>query len=261
MPKESSAIAKAISILEVIARERRPVSLATLASATGYPKQTVHRVLQQLDEIALIRRGVRPDQFIMGPRMRDLSIASLEAAVAALPVHAILAALVSDVKESCNIGVLNGLSVLYLDRVEYDWPLRLQINPHDQLPAHCLSMGKLLLAYLDPALRTALLGRARLPRYTEQTITDPEALARELDAIAAQGYALNNQEFHVGLMGAAVPIWDADDRVIAGLAIHGIAPRVSLEALRAHLPRMRQAAGEIAAVLRSEEALPHAEAD
>src|SRR3546814_10882606 len=88
------------------------------------PKQTVHRVLQQLEEAGTVQRSVRRDSFVLGGRMRDLALSTLQAAAATLPIRAELERLASEVGESVNLGILNGYSVRYLERVEYAWRLR-----------------------------------------------------------------------------------------------------------------------------------------
>lgn len=249
MTKPSSAIDKALAIIEQIAGEARPVSLALLAEATELPKQTVHRVLQQLEEAGIVQRGVPPHSFILGQRMRDLGLATLQAAIATLPIRAEMERLVADVGESANLGILNGRSVLYLERVEYAWPLRFTISPNDQLPAHTVSIGKLLLAHLPRATCRDLLGQTPLERLTDWTITDAEMLERDFEQVRARGYSLNNQEYHIGLVGIAVPLRDRDGTIVAALAIHGVVPRTSLDKLQTHLPRMRQASERISQLL------------
>ena len=247
--KVSSALDKALLVIERMAEEARPLSLAYLSEATGMPKQTVHRVLQQLEANSVVQRSLRRDQFILGPRMRQLSMGTLKAAVATLPLHAELERLVSDVSESANLGILSGQSVLYLDRVEYRWPLRFTISPNDQLPAHVVAIGKLLLAHLPDTVRSEFLAGAMLDRFTEWTITDPAALEEEFARIRENGYSTNNQEFHVGLVGTAVPVRDREGAIIAALAIHGVIPRTSLEHLGTHRPRMIETATRLTDLL------------
>lgn len=250
MPKANSALEKGLTIIERIARERRPVTLAALAQVTGMPKQTVHRVLQQLEEAKAVQRGFRADSYILGPRMRELALTSLQAAVATLPVRTELERLAATVGESVNLGILSGRWVRYIERVEYAWPLRFTISPNDQLPAHAVAIGKLLLAHLPRPLRRELVKSVRLERFTEFTITDSAALEREFDRIVAAGYSTNNQEYHVGLVGVGVPVRSATTgEIVAALAIHGVIPRTSLDQLTAHLPQMRESAGRIAALL------------
>jgi IclR family transcriptional regulator, acetate operon repressor len=256
MPKAHSAIEKALLVVEHVAAEQRPVSLAALAAATDMPKQTVHRVLQQLEHAQAVQRSFRSGSYILGRRMRGLAVAALQATAATLPVRDELERLANQVGESANLGVLNGRRVRYLERVEYAWPLRFTISPNDELPAHAVAIGKLLLAHLPPALRHGLLRGVRFERFTDFTITDPDALEREFDQIVKAGYSMNNQEYYVGLVGVAVPVRDREGAVIAGVAIHGVVTRTSLEQLAGHLPRMHEAAAQIAELLEGSEPSP-----
>jgi IclR family transcriptional regulator, acetate operon repressor len=249
VPKPTSAIEKAFAIIEEVAAARQPVTLARLAQVTDMPKQTVHRVLQQLEEARVVQRGVRPESFMLGRRMTALSRASLDAAIATLPIRAELETLAREVGESANLGVLNGRAIRYLERFECAWPLRFTINPNDELPAHTVAIGKLLLAFLPQAVRRGLLKGVAFERVTDWTITDPAALEAEFDRIVENGYSTNNQEYHIGLVGVAVPVRGSDGAILAGLAIHGVIPRTALEALRGHLPRMRVTAARIATLL------------
>lgn len=249
MPKPTSAIDKALAIIEGIAGEERPVTLAFLAEATGMPKQTVHRVLHQLGDSGIVQRSARPDSFVLGHRMRELALATLRATTATLPIRAEIERLVADLGESANLGILNGRSVLYLERVEYAWPLRFTISRNDQLPAHAVAIGKLLLANLPQRVRDDLFRGVTLERFTDWTIHDPAALEREFDRIRTDGYSLNNQEYHVGLIGTAVPVRGRDGSIVAALAIHGVLPRISLESLGTHRPRMIETAERISELL------------
>lgn len=251
MSKPTSALEKAFIVLEILAKERRPVSLAGLTEVTGMPKQTLHRVVTQLQEERLIQRGIRPDSFVLARRSREHAMDVIRASAATLPIRAEIESLVSDIGESCNLGILTGASVLYLERVEYKWQLRFSINPNDQLPAHCVAIGKLLLAYMPRRERSALLAGLKLERFTEHTITDPQAFDDECEKTLARGFSLNNQEYHIGLVGVAVPVRDNEGNVIAGLATHGAIPRISVETMLGHRERLELSARNISKLLSS----------
>ena len=80
-------------------------------------------------------------------------------------------ALVREVGETCNFTTLDGAEVLYLDRVEAKWPLRLSLDVGSHVPLHCTASGKLFLATMPAAQRDALIDRLALPRMTPNTIT------------------------------------------------------------------------------------------
>jgi DNA-binding IclR family transcriptional regulator len=102
-----------------------------------------------------------------------------------------------------------------ISRVEADWPLRLHLPVGSTLPPHCCASGKLLLAFKEPTERAQLVSELPLQRFTERTITDRQLLASELDRIAATGYAVDNEEYVVGVACVAVPVRIANGEVIA----------------------------------------------
>ena len=248
-PAQRSALSKSMAVLDLVAAEGRPLGLIEVTERLGLAKPTVHRLMRQLEDEGLLRREPLRDRYIVGPRLSALSVNALASAVQGGAAHAILADLVAGIGETCNIGVLDRAEVVYVDRVECDWPLRLQLAPNSRLPTHCTANGKLLLAFLDRPTRNKLVASMALTRFTENTITDPRRLEEECQAIRRDGYAVNDQEYHLGLVGVSAPVRDADGRVVAGLAMHGPLPRLDIEALRDHLPALRNAAERIGATL------------
>lgn len=240
-----SALAKSMAVLELVVESRRPMGLVELTERLGLPKPTVHRIARQLENEGLLQREPERDRYGVGPRLGTLAVNAIRAAVETGAVHAILETLVARIGETCNIGILDRTQVVYVDRVECDWPLRLQLQPNSRLPAHCTANGKLLLASLEERSRRRLIAGLNLERFTPNTITDPARLEKACREIREQDFAANDQEFHLGLIGLAVPIRDALGHVIAGLALHSPLQRLDLEGARRHLPALREAAARM----------------
>jgi IclR family transcriptional regulator, acetate operon repressor len=137
--------------------------------------------------------------------------------------------------------------VVYLDRVESAWPLRMHLSPGSHVPLHCTASGKLLLALLPKPARERLLPRLTLTRYTDFTITEPRALNVELARIRAERHATDKEEFHAGLVCVAVPVLDAKKRACAAIAVHAPASRMPLTRALEHLPSLNRAAAAMAA--------------
>ena len=242
MEAHGSALAKSMAVLDIVVQAQRPIGLVELTERLGLAKPTVHRIVRQLEDEGLLRREPPRDRFSPGPRLCALALDTVRATVATGAVHAILESLVKRIDETCNIGVLDRTQVVYLDRVECDWPLRLQLRPNSRLPVHCTANGKLLLSMLEDRTRRRLIDNLILEAFTANTITDPGLLDEECRAIRKQDFATNNQEFHLGLIGIAVPICDGAGRVIAGLALHSPLQRMDLDDAQRHLPELREAA-------------------
>jgi len=235
----------------MVAAQNRPMSLAQMADQLDLPKPTVHRLANRLEADDLLAREPTGRHYTTGPRLNALAIATLEAAAQRAPRHAVLEALARETGETCNLGILDGTSVVYLDRVETHWPLRLQLSVGSRVPLHCTASGKLFLSRMPKRTRDRFFAAGPLERYTENTVTDPGELNTELEAIRTNKVAINNQEYMVGLVGIAVPVPDPDrpEHMAAALAIHAPEPRLNATDIRQHLPALRTAAQRLSAML------------
>jgi DNA-binding IclR family transcriptional regulator len=241
-----SALEKALAVLEAVADQPQAVGLPDLAARLNLPRQTVHRVLGQLEEAGLVLRDPSRERYSVGARQTRLALATLCSRNQPALLKLLLQGLVDELKETCNIGVLDGLDYVYLARIECKWPLRTHLEAGSRIGAHMVSGGKMLLSQLEPKKCRRLLRARKLQAATSKTITRPAELEFELAKIGARGFAVSNEEFLDGIIGVAVPICDASGRGLAALAVHGPVARLSLEACEAHVPRLRRAAERLA---------------
>ncbi len=241
-----NVLGKALAVLQAVADHPGGVGLPDLAAKLRLPRQTVHRVLTQLRDCGLLLRDPVRERFSVGPRLIQLSLAALGSNNPWVPVRAVLQDLVDELGETCNVGVLEGLDYVYVDRIECEWPLRFHIEVGHRQPAHCIAAGKVLLAALEPDLRARLIRSRKLVARTARSITRVADLEAELDLTRERGYGTNNEENFEGIVAAAVPVKDARGRVVAALTMHGPLPRLTFEACEAAVPRLQQAAQRLA---------------
>ncbi|HSJ98300.1 MAG TPA: IclR family transcriptional regulator, partial [Myxococcota bacterium] len=205
----------------------------------------LHRTLSLFEDAGYVQREPAGRAYAVGPRLAALGLAILTNDAVSTLRHAILRQLVADVGETCNLAMMSKGEVVYLDRVEADWPLRLHLPAGSTIPPHCSASGKLLLAMREPAERDALVADLPLPRFTERTITDRALMAKELDRIVATGYALDNEEYVMGVACVAVPVRVAGEAV-AAVAVHAATARLPLQRAIEFVPRLEEAAQRIA---------------
>lgn len=255
---KGSQIQRAFALLDIVVAENRPISLATMAERLNLPKPSVHRIAGRLEAEGFLIREPGGKNYGIGPRLNALAANTLAASMQRAPRHAVLEWLARETGETCNLGVLDGNSVVYLDRVESTWPLRLHFTVGSHVPLHAVAMGKLFMSRMPKRLRERLYEAAPLERYTDHTITDPKALEKELATIRRDDLATNNQEYMVGLVGVAIPIPEApgSQQLRAALAIHAPIPRMTVEDCRRHLPAMREAAARLSDALFHENSDP-----
>ena len=240
-------ILRGLIVLERVILAQRPVSATELIEELELPKPTVNRILQQLEEEGLLQREPVNRRYLPGGRTRELALGVMTNKALGAPRHAILQALSEEIGETCNCSMLDGDHTVYFDRVEANWPFRIQLPVGSQLPLHCTASGKLFLAYMDPRHRHRLLGAAPLKRFTDRTITDVEQLSGALRRVEKDGIGVDDGEFMDGMAAVAVPVFNAANAICFTVAVHAPTVRKSLAALRQYVPALRQAAAAMAA--------------
>jgi len=249
----AGAVPKALRVLEAVAARRRPLSIAEIAAALDLPQPTAHRIVGTLEKLGFVGREPGRRRIIEGSRFVNLGLDVLRASAGSGTRHALLATLAKKTGESCNLGVMAGNHVVYVDRVESQWPLGLRFEPGSRVPLHCTAIGKLLLSQLPDDIVDAHLANGPLARYTATTITDPRRLREELRRTRRQGYSVDNEEFMSGVVCIAVPVQGPrDGQVCAGLAISAAQARHNLAGVKRFLPDLRTAAGRLSRALAGE---------
>lgn len=233
-------------VLEAVAKSGRPVTPTEVNQSLRLPKPTIHRLWATLEDEGFLTRDADGRSSVPGPRLTSLSSGILSSLSVAAPRHAILSALAQDIGETCNITVPNGREMVYLDRVETEWPLRIQLPVGTRVPLHCTAAGKLYLASLPDSQLDSLLRNAVLERKTAHTLTEKDAIRREVTRIVSQGYSFDDQEFLDGMICFAVPVKDRHGRLMSTIGFHAPLLRLNRAQGEKWIDRLLQAASELA---------------
>jgi len=245
----ASPLQKAFAIVNLLTETGRPMSAPDIGAQLGFNRQTAHRLLQQLEAIGMVRRDVARERFEIGPALLQLGLRAQTGNYTAKLRRAVMQKLVDEVNENCNLGVLDGREIVYIEHVECRWPLRRQMEIGCRLRASCTAIGKVLLAHLPQKELEKYLSVVELAPQTEHSWTDPEAFREHLVEIRELGYAIGNQENWIGLLSVGVPVRDPSGRVMAGLSIHGPVARLSEERARGIVPMLEDASRSISALI------------
>ena len=247
--RKGSSMMRALSLLETIAERGAPATPTQLNEALDLPKPTVHRLCATLEEFGFLQRSLDGKGLTVGPRLRAIAQNALLSSEQLFLIRAILEKVSGTVGETANITVPDFNRMRYLDRVETQWPLRLQLPVGSQVPLHCTASGKLYLSGLDSAVRPKVLQALNLEKLTPNTITGSDALERELMRIDAAGISTDNEEFIEGMVAVAVPVNSANGKLIATLAIHAPIVRMSMDQALSWVPDLRAAAAQLSEIV------------
>ena len=242
-----SASLRAFRALEAVVAASEACSLDDVARATGLSKPTAFRILTQLESTGMLVREPGDRRYGVGHRLAALALAVMQNGALRAERHAILQRLVEKIGETCNVAMLDGRQMMYLDRVETLWPLRLHLAPGSRVPLHCTSGGKLFLSQVPRSRWEKLIGPGPFEKHTPHTIVNAVDLDRELARIRAQGWSADREELLAGIICLSVPVTDRAGGLIASLALQApIARMTHLQSLE-HLPALRAAGTALAA--------------
>lgn len=219
---------RTLLILEILGKSDRAMSATQINDQLGLPKQTVHRLCVTLEENGFLARRGNSKKYQIARRLRELGSGLLHNSRDHVARNQILREVARSVGETVNYAVPGNSGMNYLDRVETDWPFRIQLPIGTSVPFHCTASGKTFLASLAPKKRETLVTSLDLERKTPHTLGDRQSLLDELVRVRKQGYALDQEEFLEGMVAIAVPVVDPHGRFVAALAYHGPTQRMSL---------------------------------
>ncbi len=236
-------------VLEEVARAGVPLTPTDVNAKIGLPKPTIHRLFGTLEAEGFLQRELDGRTYTVGHRLRMMSthvLSSLRVRTARL---AVLNALADKIGETCNIAIPDREAMIYLDRVETKWPLRIQLPIGTHVPFYCTASGKMYLSTLQKNHLERYLGAASFEARTTKTLTDPVSLTEELAKTRERGYAQDNEEFMDGMIAIAVPIHDDQNRLLSTVSFHAPTQRLTLEDSYAHIDTLKEAAGEISKLI------------
>jgi len=245
---------RSLYILEALARAGAPLTPTDLNETLGLPKPTIHRLCKRLEREGFLEKDLDGRRYLPGKRLRATARDVLGFNRFLQARQAVLRRLSARVGETCNIALPDEGGMVYLERIETGWPLRVQLPVGSLVPFHCTASGKLYLATLARAQRAELVRRLDLKAHAPNTMTQPDALTSALQVIARTQIGTDNEEFVEGMVAVAVPICDASGRMVAGLAMHGPTQRISLDNALDMIEPLREAAADLCGLMPREEA-------
>lgn len=238
------SFARGLAVFRAFSAATPIQTLSEVAERTGLDRAGARRILLTLEKLGYVRQEGR--SFRLTARVLDLGYAYLSSTPLWNLAEPIMEELVAEVHESCSVSVLEGTEIVYILRVPTSKIMAISLGIGSRLPAWCTSMGRVLLAGLAPAERAAVLAASDLTPPTRHAKVAPRSLARAIDEVREQGYALVDQELEEGLVSVAVPLIDRTGNVIAAMNLSVNAASVPVARVRRNLlPRLAEAAGRI----------------
>ena len=213
------SVAKAMERLQLLNQAAKPMPLTELVQKSGYPKSTVFGLLATMRAYGVVTQTA-DGKYALGLRLFEFGRQverSWDISIVARPYMELLA---QQANASVMLSICEGTSVITLDQVEARDKLRIVSDVGARLPIY--SQGKVFLASRPPQEAECLLRRLSLAPFTPYTVTDVQELMQELDACRANGCAIENGEYKIGLRSISAPVYTVEGEVRYTVGVIGM---------------------------------------
>ncbi len=222
---EIKSLARGLQIIEKLAEATDGLSITDLANTFNVDKGSMSRLMQTLANYGFAEKNKNNRKYFLGPQIVRHSRTLLQRTSLRDNAKPYLKKLVEITGECAHIAILAQGQAFYIDQEESTLALRVNTNIGDLAPLYCTALGKIFLAFTNTQVPETLTA------HTMRTITDEFMLKRHLEIVRSHGYAIDDEEWNLGIRCIAVPVFDYRDKCEAAIGISGPTTRLSLEKL------------------------------
>ncbi|MGK5077280.1 IclR family transcriptional regulator domain-containing protein [Janthinobacterium sp. HLX7-2] len=247
-PSFMTSLARGLAVLRAFSDSHRALTIAQISQKTGISRAAVRRCLYTLKQLGYAEAEM--NNFSLRPKVLTLGYSYLSSTPLAVSSQLYLNNISRILNESCSLGVLDDSEVLYVARSAASRVMSVALNTGSRLPAYCTSLGRVMLAHLEPDELDAYFAKTKLRPMTERTVVSQKRLREILVSVRQNGYTINDEELELGLRSIAVPVRGASGKVLAALNVAAQASRVSaMQMEHEFLPVLQRGAQELSVLL------------
>jgi len=200
------SIKRAFAILNAISASKKGLGVSEIARGLNIAKSTTHGMTQALEEIGALIRDQRSKRYRLGFTLLEIGRRAYSQIDLQALTRPVMEDLMTKTRTSVFIGTLNLDRITVLDIVEARQDLKITAPVGTTMSLFAGAVGKVFLASLAPGDVKQIISEKGLPRFTEHSIVDPDLYFEELEAVKSRGYALDDEEYILGVRAASAPI-------------------------------------------------------
>src|SRR3954464_8501250 len=246
--KRLSSVGTAIQLLKAFSEEQVDIGISELSRRLGVAKSTVPRLAATLAAEGLLEQDRESEKYRLGIALFRLGALVRRRMDISSQGRPYLYALREKTNETVHVAILDGSEIMYVFNLESTQAIRMRSDVGVRKPAYCTAEGQALRAF-QPADVIERVVRDGLSPRTPQTITDPLALKKVLEAVRLRGCAIEDEESELGMRCIAAPLRNDAGEVVAAIGLAGPVSRLSKKALATFIPHVIETAAAISARL------------
>jgi DNA-binding IclR family transcriptional regulator len=200
------SVKKAFAILSAISSSKEGLGVSELARGLNMAKSTVHGMTAALEEVGAVMRDPRSKKYKLGFTLLEIGRSAYSQIDLETSARPIMEDLMEKTQTSVFLGILNWDHVTVLDIVESRQDLKITAPVGTTMPLFAGAVGKVFLASMDEEQAAKIVKSKGLPQFTENSIVDSELYYQELKRVSQKGYAVDDEEYILGVRAVASPI-------------------------------------------------------
>jgi len=209
------SVKKAFEILGVLSTSKEGLGVSEIARGLNMAKSTVHGMTSTLEELGAVMRNPQTKRYRLGLTLFELGRLTYSQIDLKTLARSIMEELMEKTQASVFLGILNWDHVTVLDIVESRQDLKITAPIGTTIPLFAGAVGKVFLASMEAKQAEKIIQSKGLTRFTKNTIVDPELYYQELRSVRKKGYAVDDEEYILGVRAVASPIVGLDKLMTA----------------------------------------------
>ncbi|NIZ10368.1 IclR family transcriptional regulator [Pseudooceanicola sp. HF7] len=223
------SVDRALRLLELVAAEADGLRLSEVARRAGLAPSTTHRLLTTLEQRGFLQCDAATGTWHVGRKAHAVGAAYVLSRNLVAPAVPFLRRLRDATRETANLGVIEDGEVITISQAESREIMRAISPPGGRVPVLCSGMGKAILATRSDEDVDRMIRRHGFRAATAHSLTRPEAVQAEMARIRQQGWALDDEEYVIGLRCVAAVVWGPEGEPACAISVSGLAARMTPE--------------------------------
>lgn len=251
------SLGKALSVMDLLVKNGRDMSVTEISAQLELPKGTVHRILATLIEFKYARKDPDTRKYGLGIRFFDIESSMDKNEALRAVITPAMRDLYLKCKETVSAASLVDQEIEYIQRFESEMLLRVAISVGTRFPAHCAATGKVLLSALSPEeLKRLYKGRSKIKKLTEASMGTMKELKQTLEEVRRRGMAQDHEEALIGVNCLAAPVFNLKGELLIAISISGPRDRMTPEKMEEMTPLLQEATEHMSLELGAEANTP-----